>query len=225
MEYVFIGLFVLYGIAIGILTIILIIRSRKEEYKNRPGKHYEATPYKFSRGDSEMNSIAGKVRSQESWLKILHQDMDELQIRITRLEKILETKDPPSDEKEEKKASVTTGKDEQTRDNVKPIQGQGTETKDKRIWVEKTNEGLKRLVAAESPGEMFLLQVQNKYHLHLTDLRPDKVYIITSLYKDIIDFPSGYNTVSSIEMVQYPEYERQKDYFVFQRKGKINITR
>jgi len=92
-----------------------------------------------------------------------------------------------------------------------------------RMWVEKTTEGLKRLQKTDKPSGIFLVEVNKKYQFHLANMDPGNLVNYTMLYKEIIQFPAAYSTVSRMEMEEYPIYEKQSEYFIFSKKGKIKI--
>jgi len=98
-----------------------------------------------------------------------------------------------------------------------------TKQKENRLWVEKTTDGLKRLQKADKPSGIFLVEVNKKFQFHLANMDPGDLVNYTMLYKEIIQFPAAYTTVARMEMEEYPIYEKQNQYFIFRKKGKIKI--
>lgn len=99
-----------------------------------------------------------------------------------------------------------------------------TNPSEKRLWVEKTLDGLMRLQKTDKPKGIYLVEANKKYQLHLANMDPGLLANFTILYKDILEFPAGYSSVSSLEMEEHPVYEKQNEFYLFRKKGKIKIN-
>ncbi len=110
-------------------------------------------------------------------------------------------------------------------DQVATKPGTGSELEvDSRLWVKKTTDGLHRLELAERPTDIYLSPQGDRFLLHIVRLEPANLSNIVILYGEVLEIPSGFESVKSLEMVRYPEYEEKNGSFAFVTKGKIQIN-
>ncbi len=110
-------------------------------------------------------------------------------------------------------------------DQVKTNPGTDSEQEvDSRLWVKKTTDGLYRLELAENPTDIYLSPQGDKFLLHIVRLEPANLSNIVILYGNVLDIPSGFEYVKSLEMVVHPTYEEQHGSYVFISKGIIKVN-
>jgi len=95
--------------------------------------------------------------------------------------------------------------------------------KDDKIWVWRTEEGLKKLKPIDYQRNIYLCKRGNDYLLYLDDLQNSNINDIIRLYGEIIDFPPKLQFNDQIIMKKNPLYEKQGIYFIFRTKGEIAI--
>lgn len=222
MHYLFIGLFVIYGAAIAILAVLLnnLIRhsERQAEWEMRHGNQYR----KSSGSSDDYKSLKSRIENHDFQVKDLRDIIDGLNNRIKVLEDNLEVM---STKQESGIYLGQTEPDSRTKEASECVQTPPIhKPADGRIWVKQTDDGPRRLVEADTPGELFLLPAGKIYKLHISNLSKEPLYKLSSIYEHIIDFPAGYGTVSSVEMTEHPEYEKQNDIFILRKTGKIKVN-
>lgn len=95
--------------------------------------------------------------------------------------------------------------------------------KDDKIWVWRTEEGLKKLEPVSNPHSIYLLKDGENYLLYLENLNIENINDIIRLYSDIIDFPANIQLSDQIIMKKNPQYKKQGNYYIFHSKGEVSI--
>ncbi|HOY85485.1 MAG TPA: hypothetical protein PLQ80_09345 [Candidatus Syntrophosphaera sp.] len=215
MNYVYIGLFAVFGIAIAALYYLLFreIRDNRES-----ARHYHSQSSRPSHSVAYPSDV-GKIPNIIWRLDDLQRQVDNLteakdrgrgggmgvqnswhKERISEPEPQIKQADPPQ----------PAPRHEEPRDD--------------RIWARKTNEGNMRLEETEGPTELYLQKLGGRFLLHFQNLNPGNLANMMMLYGDILGFPAGFDTASRVSLDQPPEYERQGAHYVFKRKGKVSVT-
>lgn len=218
-DYVFIGLFAVQGLAIVYLY-LMFIRERNDIW-DQIRKLFRYLP-----GHKPDHS---KIPVFEKRLQVLEENVKGMAA------KNLATAEPSAGESnhtqskgEEEGGAGSSAKSQQDKASLgheqvlKPAVATLPKA-DPRIWVEKTTDGLMRLKRSDKPKDIYLEQEKEIFKLHLANMSVDELHNLTILYEDILDFPTGFGSVSKLEMEVYPEYEEKNGFFIFRKKGRIKI--
>lgn len=210
------GFLVITWAAAGLL-IWWYLRDRKDIYSSIRELYHR-------KGGSTIDS--SKTPILEKRIKSLEDDLKIIQKKLNGSNHSGSKQTPPS--KDQKSKSEATPVIE----SIQPSAGQKSngsadhidQSVNDRLWVKKTSDGLQRLELAEKPTGIYLISNEKRYLLHIDKLEPSNLSDIIFLYDDVLDIPAGYESVKSIEMEKYPEYEKKNDFYVFLSKGKIKIN-
>ena len=96
---------------------------------------------------------------------------------------------------------------------------------DNKIWVWRSEEGLKKLEPISNPKGLYLIKEGAKYLLYLDSvlMRIEKINDTMRLYREIIDFPFNIQVSDQLIMKKNPIYEKQGNYYIFREKGEVSI--
>lgn len=94
---------------------------------------------------------------------------------------------------------------------------------DNKIWVWRSEEGLKKLEPVSNPKGLYLIKDGAKYLLYLDNLYKQNINDTIRLYREIIDFPYNIQINDQIVMKKNPIYEKQGNYYIFREKGEVSI--
>jgi len=113
-------------------------------------------------------------------------------------------------------------------DPITEVKQQATELtepeKDNRIWVQRTKDGFSKLIASESPKNLYFLPTEEELlPLYIDKLENTNINDIIRLYEQIMVIAVGFRQVNMIKMVKAPMYFKQGDYYLFMDKGEISV--
>ncbi|NLA44797.1 MAG: hypothetical protein GX869_04020 [Candidatus Cloacimonetes bacterium] len=201
MRWVILILVILEGAVLA--WIIIKFRKKLEDLETAKEHHrHSSDDEQIQKLYSMLNSIRGKLEKIEE----LEDRVKQLENRLNQLSHINKSEpqnmiNPPIE--------ILPPKEEPNQDN--------------RIWVWRSEEGLKKLEPVSNPKGLYLIKDGTKYLLHLDNLYKENINDTMRLYREIIDFPANIQINDQIVLKKNPIYEKQGNYYIFREKGEISI--
>ena len=203
LGYVILGLLIL---EIAVLALLIIkIYKKLEDLETAKG------PHRHSRDDAQIQKLYTILNSHNTKLAKL----EEMEERIKQLENRLE--------------HLNSIKIPEPENTVNPLiinfhqRAKEEPKEDNRIWVWRSEEGLKKLEPVSNSKGLYLIKDGAKYLLYLENLSPENINDTMRLYREIIDFPANIQIIDQIVMNKNPIYEKQGNYYIFREKGEVSI--
>ncbi len=191
---------------VAVLALLIIIICKKME---KMGTAKE--PHKHSRDDAQIQNLYSILNSHNTKLAKL----EEIEERIKQLENRLEHLN--SIKKPETENTVNPPIE------ILPPRAKEETNNDNKIWVWRSEEGLKKLEPVSNPKGLYLIKDGAKYLLYLDNLYKENINDTMRLYREIIDFPANIQINDQIVMKKNPIYEKQGNYYIFREKGEVSI--
>ncbi|MCB5265289.1 MAG: hypothetical protein LHW41_03465 [Candidatus Cloacimonetes bacterium] len=198
-------------LAVAVVLLFLYIRGELKDI-NESLSYKSYKNYKTSKDDS--NKLSNLTRQLNDMKLAIEKQRTVFESRITKLEQI---KNENADMQERSKPKKENTVSQEGSKRSVPEQ-------DTRIWVQRTEDGLKKLEVSDTKKDMYLLKKGDYFLLNLTDLRPSSYVDIMNLYGSIIGFPAGFEAINKITMSVNPRYNKQGDYFHFEAQGEITVN-
>jgi len=203
MSRLILGLVILEVAVLALLIIIICKKLEKMETAKEPHRH--------SRDDAQIQNLYTILNSHNTKLAKL-EEMDE---RIKQLQNKLEYLN-----------SIKIPELENTINppiEILPPKTKEETNNDNKIWVWRSEEGLKKLEPVSNPQGLYLIKDGAKYLLYLDNFSKERINDIMRLYREIIDFPANIQINDQIVMKKNPIYEKQGNYYIFREKGEVSI--
>ncbi len=203
MSRLILGLVILEVAVLALLIIIICKKLEKMETAKEPHRH--------SRDDAQIQKLYTILNSHNTKLAKL-EEMDE---RIKQLQNKLEYLN-----------SIKIPELENTINppiEILPPKTKEETNNDNKIWVWRSEEGLKKLEPVSNPKGLYLIKDGAKYLLYLDNFSKERINDIMRLYREIIDFPANIQINDQIVMKKNPIYEKQGNYYIFREKGEVSI--
>ena len=203
MSRLILGLVILEVAVLALLIIIICKKLEKMETAKEPHRH--------SRDDAQIQKLYTILNSHNTKLAKL-EEMDE---RIKQLQNKLEYLN-----------SIKIPELENTINppiEILPPKTKEETNNDNKIWVWRSEEGLKKLEPISNPKGLYLIKEGAKYLLYLDNFSKENINDIMRLYREIIDFPANIQINDQIVMKKNPIYEKQGNYYIFREKGEVSI--
>ena len=203
MSRLILGLVILEVAVLALLIIIICKKLEKMETAKEPHRH--------SRDDAQIQKLYTILNSHNTKLAKL-EEMDE---RIKQLQNKLEYLN-----------SIKIPELENTINppiEILPPKTKEETNNDNKIWVWRSEEGLKKLEPVSNPKGLYLIKDGAKYLLYLDNLYKENINDTMRLYREIIDFPANIQINDQIVMKKNPIYEKQGNYYIFREKGEVSI--
>ena len=201
MRWVILGLVILE--VVFLVWIIIKFRKKLEDLETAIEHH------RHSSDDAQIQKIYINLKS----IRVKLEKMEEIEERVNQLENRLNQLDHIKKSEPENiinpPIEILHPKEEPNQDN--------------RIWVWRSEEGLKKLEPVSNPKGLYLIKDGAKYLLYLDNLYRENINDIMRLYREIIDFPANIQLTDQIVMKKHPIYEKQGNYYIFREKGEVSI--
>jgi len=168
-------------------------------------------PHRHSRDDAQIQNLYTILNSHNTKLAKL----EEMEERIKQLENRLEQLDQIKKPELENTVNPPI--------EILPPKAKEETNNDNKIWVWRSEEGLKKLEPVSNPKGLYLIKDGTKYLLHLDNLYKENINDTMRLYREIIDFPANIQINDQIVLKKNPIYEKQGNYYIFRAKGEISI--
>lgn len=203
LGYVILGLLIL---EIAVLALLII-----KIYKKLEDLETAKEPHRHSRDDAQIQNLYTILNSHNTKLAKL----GEMEERIKQLENRLEQLDKIKEPEPENTVNPPI--------EILPPKAKEETNNDNKIWVWRSEEGLKKLEPVSNSQGLYLIKDGAKYLLYLDNFSKEKINDIMRLYREIIDFPANIQINDQIVMNKNPIYEKQGNYYIFREKGEVSI--
>ena len=203
LGYVILGLLIL---EIAVLALLII-----KIYKKLVDLGTTKEPHRHSRDDAQIQKLYTILNSINMKLGKL----EEMEERVKQLENRLEQLDQVKKPEPENTVNPPI--------EILPPKAKEETNNDNKIWVWRSEEGLKRLEPDSKQRGLYLIKDGAKYLLYLENLSPKNINDTMRLYREIIDFPANIQLTDHIVMNKNPIYEKQGNYYIFREKGEVSI--
>ena len=191
---------------VAVLALLIIIICKKLE-KMETAKEL----HRHSRDDAQIQNLYTILNSHNTILAKL----EEMEERIKQLENRLEQLDQVKKPEPENTVNPPI--------EILPPKAKEETNNDNKIWVWRSEEGLKKLEPISNPKGLYLIKEGAKYLLYLDNFSKENINDIMRLYREIIDFPANIQINDQIVLKKNPIYEKQGNYYIFRAKGEISI--
>ncbi|HPX62729.1 MAG TPA: hypothetical protein PK187_01060, partial [Candidatus Syntrophosphaera thermopropionivorans] len=171
MSRLILGLVILEVAVLALLIIIICKKLEKMETAKEPHRH--------SRDDAQIQNLYTILNSHNTKLAKL----EEMEERIKQLENRLEQLDQIKKPELENTVNPPI--------EILPPKAKEETNNDNKIWVWRSEEGLKKLEPVSNPKGLYLIKDGAKYLLYLDNLYKENINDTMRLYREIIDFPAN----------------------------------
>ena len=203
MSRLILGLVILEVAVLALLIIIICKKLEKMETAKELHRH--------SRDDAQIQNLYTILNSHNTKLAKL----EEMEERIKQLENRLEQLDQVKKPEPENTVNPPI--------EILPPKAKEETNNDNKIWVWRSEEGLKKLEPISNPKGLYLIKEGAKYLLYLDNFSKENINDIMRLYREIIDFPANIQINDQLIMKKNPIYEKQGNYYIFREKGEVSI--